>query len=76
MLYKEIAISDSETTRCDTVAGLTLVLYAEGLERLKGYTQTHGFRVEIHPFKTISFPWTNGFFVSPGFETNVGIKLV
>lgn len=65
--------SETTLTWC---LGLTLVLYAEGLEKLKGFTQTKGFRVEIHPFKALSFPWTNGFYVSPGFETNVAIKLV
>lgn len=58
------------------IVGLTLILYAEGIERLKGYTQTHGFRVEVHPFQTMSFAYREGFFVSPGTETNVGLRMV
>ncbi|ELT94546.1 hypothetical protein CAPTEDRAFT_212309, partial [Capitella teleta] len=54
--------------------GLTLTLYAEQKEYLPDITDALGFRVMVHNATRMPFPEDEGFNISPGFKTSVGIK--
>ncbi len=53
-----------------------MILYTGYREYLPGYTYGTGFRVAITPFKTMALPNQYSMAVSPGFETNIAMKMV
>ncbi|XP_064620615.1 amiloride-sensitive sodium channel subunit alpha-like [Lineus longissimus] len=55
-------------------AGLTLVLNVEQYEYVKSLTPEAGVRVVVHQPKEMPFPEDEGFVVSPGFATMVGLR--
>ena len=57
------------------VLGLSLVVYTQEREYLKGLTMGKGMRVQLHPFNTLPI-LENAYSIAPGFETFMGIKLV
>lgn len=52
------------------------MLYIENREYLKGITQGHGARIDIHFPGTIPDPHGQGFYVSSGFETDIALQVV
>ncbi|XP_013411978.1 acid-sensing ion channel 1A [Lingula anatina] len=56
--------------------GLSLQLDVEQEQYLGGLSKEAGMRVLVHSQGNIAFPEDEGFTVSPGFATSVGLKLV
>ncbi|XP_060578294.1 amiloride-sensitive sodium channel subunit beta-like isoform X2 [Ruditapes philippinarum] len=56
--------------------GLSLVLYLEMSEYLKGVTTGYGVRMQIHEQETYPFPYQEGHFVPASMETDVGLRMV
>ncbi len=57
-------------------SGLRLLLFIESTDYPPGISPTKGVGLAIHPFDTMSFPSINGITAPPGFETNIGMKMV
>ena len=56
--------------------GLSLVLFLESEEYLRGVTQGTGIQVIIHPHKTLPFPEEDGIAIMAGTETNIALRRV
>ncbi|KAK2566968.1 Amiloride-sensitive sodium channel subunit alpha [Acropora cervicornis] len=54
--------------------GLTLDLFVNQMEYIPSLTQEAGVRVLLTPQRVIPFPVDEGFTVSPGFSTSVGLR--
>ena len=57
-------------------AGLDLILFTEQHEYLDDFVQDLGFRLQIHPYGTMTNLVQHGISISPGFQTNIGLKMV
>lgn len=56
--------------------GLSLTVFLESDEYLRGMTTGTGIHVVIHPHHTMPFPQENGLAIMAGTETNIALKLV
>ncbi|XP_077994420.1 epithelial sodium channel subunit beta-like [Glandiceps talaboti] len=68
--------SSLKTNRPGLTYGLTLELYIAQHEYLTDITETAGIRVAITPQNIFPFAEDNGIAVSPGFATEIGMRLV
>ncbi|XP_006813344.1 epithelial sodium channel subunit alpha-like [Saccoglossus kowalevskii] len=58
------------------IYGLSLQLFIEQDEYIKGYTAIAGARIVIHDQDKMPFPEDNGFTIAPGAATSIGIRKV
>lgn len=56
--------------------GLSLELFVQQDEYVEGMTEVAGFRVSVHHPSIMPFPEYNGLLVSPGFATDIGLRVV
>ncbi|XP_021343720.1 uncharacterized protein LOC110443677 [Mizuhopecten yessoensis] len=56
--------------------GLSIILFMENDEYLRGLTQGYGARVTINDQYSFPYPADEGFFVSSAFETHIGLKQI
>ncbi|XP_077992375.1 epithelial sodium channel subunit alpha-like [Glandiceps talaboti] len=63
-----------QTNKPGPLYGLSLKLYVEQDEYIHSIRESAGIRVLIHSQDVMPFPEDNGFSISPGQETNVGIR--
>ncbi|XP_052233187.1 amiloride-sensitive sodium channel subunit alpha-like [Dreissena polymorpha] len=64
-----------QANKSGPTGGLSLVLYLEAGEYLKGFTTGHGIRVQVQKRGEISFPEDEGLYTAPSFETDIALKL-
>lgn len=57
-------------------SGLTLDLFINQQEYIPSLSQEAGVRVLLTPQRSIPFPVDEGFTVSPGFATSIGVRKV
>lgn len=57
-------------------SGLTLDLFVNQNEYIPSISQEAGVRVLLTPQRSIPFPDDEGFTVSPGFATSIGLRKV
>ncbi|XP_070580901.1 amiloride-sensitive sodium channel subunit alpha-like [Ptychodera flava] len=65
-----------QTSRPGPFYGLSLKLYVEQSEYVRSVTESAGVRVLVHPQSIMPFPEDNGFSISPGRESSVGLRKV
>jgi len=58
------------------LSGLSIGLFLESTEYLKGITAGYGVRVQIHEPMSYPFPSDEGFLLAASMETSIGIKMV
>ncbi|XP_070566547.1 amiloride-sensitive sodium channel subunit beta-2-like [Ptychodera flava] len=56
--------------------GLTLELFVNQDNYIPDITETSGIRVAIHPHRVVPFPEDNGISLSPGYSTEIGLRMV
>ncbi|XP_030832609.1 amiloride-sensitive sodium channel subunit beta isoform X2 [Strongylocentrotus purpuratus] len=64
------------THRPGSTHGLTLELFVQQDEYVEGMTEVAGFRVSVHHPSIMPFPEYNGLLVSPGFATDIGLRVL
>ncbi|XP_070566560.1 amiloride-sensitive sodium channel subunit beta-like [Ptychodera flava] len=65
-----------KTNRPGMTHGLTLELYINQNNYVPDITETAGIRVAVDPQQIVPFPEDNGISVSPGYSTEIGLRLV
>ncbi|XP_070566572.1 amiloride-sensitive sodium channel subunit beta-like [Ptychodera flava] len=65
-----------KTNRPGMAYGLTLELFVDQDDYIPDITETAGIRVAIDPQDMVPFPEDNGISVSPGFSTEIGLRLI
>ncbi|XP_067675353.1 amiloride-sensitive sodium channel subunit gamma-like [Haliotis asinina] len=68
--------NDSYISRTGPLFGLSLMLYADEEEYISSLGSSVGFKVVVHSPNTMPFPEDDGFDISPGFATSVGVTKV
>ncbi|XP_046571636.1 amiloride-sensitive sodium channel subunit gamma-like [Haliotis rubra] len=71
--------TDDDSTyisRTGPLYGLSLTLYADEGEYISNLSSSVGFKVVVHSPNTMPFPEDDGFDISPGFATSVGVTKV
>lgn len=58
------------------VKGLKMILQVEKFEQAENFLDGSGVRLVIHEPGTLPFPEEEGFTLSPGYETSIGMKMV
>ncbi|KAL4235666.1 hypothetical protein ACF0H5_004061 [Mactra antiquata] len=58
------------------LTGLTLVIYLEEMEYMKGITNGFGARIQVSEQGTHPFPAEEGSFIPASMETSIGLKLI
>lgn len=61
---------------CFISAGLVLDLFVNQMEYIPSLSQEAGVRVLLTPQRNIPFPVDEGFTISPGFSTSIGLRKV
>ncbi|XP_052255270.1 amiloride-sensitive sodium channel subunit alpha-like isoform X2 [Dreissena polymorpha] len=56
--------------------GLSLIMFLEAGQYLKGFTTGYGVRVQIQKKGQVPFPFDEGLHAAASFETDIGMKLV
>ncbi|XP_046571634.1 amiloride-sensitive sodium channel subunit gamma-like [Haliotis rubra] len=64
------------STKTGPLYGLSLMLNAEEDEYVQSLTNSVGFKVSVHNHFAMPFPEDDGFDISPGFATSVGVRKV
>ncbi|XP_065926509.1 degenerin unc-8 [Magallana gigas] len=62
--------------RAGQMHGLQIVLQVEKFEQVENFLDGSGVRLVIHEPGTLPFPEEEGFTLSPGYETSIGMKMV
>lgn len=62
--------------RLGPMNGLQMILQVEEFEQVENFLDGSGVRLVIHEPGTVPFPEEEGFTLSPGYETSIGMKMV
>lgn len=62
--------------RLGPMNGLKMILQVEKFEQAENFLDGSGVRLVIHEPGTLPFPEEEGFTLSPGYETSIGMKMV
>ncbi|XP_046354020.2 amiloride-sensitive sodium channel subunit gamma-like [Haliotis rufescens] len=74
--FSTTATDEMYTTKTGPLYGLSIMLNVEEDEYVRSLTNRVGFKVTVHNVAAMPFPEDEGFDISPGFATSVGVQKV